>query len=1211
MDQAAAPEPGSGVVHTAKAGLTWSQLLLWSGQELHPESPLYNMVLIFEIMGPLDTKHFEMAIQSVIERGDALRTVVKSVKGVPIRRVVPALRWSLEQLDLSDEPDPPGSLRAWVTRRAVHRFDLAGPLFDTVLLRLGPEHYVWYLNQHHLITDAWSTGLVYHAVGEAYGLSRSGQLEQAPALPSYEEHVEAERALRSSAGHAKARAYWRARSDSLHPAALYGKSEERRSTETARVTVNLGPERSEFLRAVAHRPEASALTEDMALFNVFATSLLAFVHRVTGEERLAIAAPTHNRLNARAKATLGVFIEVFPLVVQLEAEETFAGLLKKTSTASAGLLRYALPGASLPTVNRTCSVVLNYIRASFSPFDGLPMRSEWVHAGHGDLAHDFRLQVQDFDETGTFALHFDLSTERFSPAERHAVVEQFLLLLDGFLANPDQSLRAPPLMKASAYERFIEDRNPRASDYRSGETVLHRFEQQVAETPDRPAVLFGDTSWTYRELNARADGIAHRLRAHHFDGVTVGLVSVRRPEIVAAILGVFKAGTAYVPLDLSDPIERLAFMLEETEARAVLTFAEHTHRLDTTLPVVVLDTPEDAVEMRVAGIHGSGPTSSDLAYVLYTSGSTGRPKGVMVEHGSLVEYAAWAAHVYLAGEPLCLPLFTPLTFDLTVTSLFAPLLGGGSIVVYPDGAEIDSSLIRVLEDDRVDVVKLTPTHLALIRGQHLASSRVRTLILGGEDLRTDVARAAWQMFGEDVTIFNEYRPTETTVGCMIHRYDPDRDTSASVPIGRPGARARIYVLDADLAPVPTGVIGEIVVGGPGVARGYVGRPEETRQRFIPDPFVPGGRAYRTGDLGRWRADGDLAFLGRTDRQIKIGGVRVELGEIEAALLALPGVTAAAVDYVTRSGVAQAALQCARCGLGSGYPTVHFDSEGICSVCRTFEQYQARAAKYFQSMEDLQRIFAAAPGPNEYDCLLLFSGGKDSTYALYRLVDMGLRVLAVTLDNGYISETAKANIRRVSRALHTPHEFISTPAMNAIFVDSLRRHSNVCNGCFKVMYTLATKVASEHRIPFVVTGLSRGQFFETRLTNELFLDDETNVEQIDQLVLEARKAYHRVDDAVNRLLDTRVFESDEVFEQVQFIDFYRYCDVGLSEILEFLKRRAPWVRPEDTGRSTNCLINDVGIYVHTRERGYHNYAWPYSWDVRLGHKERDAALASRS
>jgi acyl carrier protein len=305
-----------------------------------------------------------------------------------------------------------------------------------------------------------------------------------------------------------------------------------------------------------------------------------------------------------------------------------------------------------------------------------------------------------------------------------------------------------------------------------------------------------------------------------------------------------------------------------------------------------------------------------------------------------------------------------------------------------------------------------------------------------------------------------------------------------------------------------------------------------------------------------------------------------------------------------------ALLCARCGLPSTYPAARYDAAGVCHLCRAFDSYRERVQLYFRTMRDLEIHLTDARRRRrgEYDCLMLLSGGKDSTYALARVVEMGASVMTFTLDNGYISEQAKANILRVTDQLGVPHVFGTTPAMNAIFVDSLKRHSNVCNGCFKTLYTLGARLAREVGIPLVMTGLSRGQFFETRLSEELFLDEAPRIDRIDDIVLEARKAYHRVPDAVAELLDTRDFRDDDLFENVEFIDFYRYCDVSLDDMLAYLAERVPWIRPSDTGRSTNCLINQVGIFVHLRERGFHNYALPFSWDVRMGHKARAAALA---
>jgi acyl carrier protein len=278
------------------------------------------------------------------------------------------------------------------------------------------------------------------------------------------------------------------------------------------------------------------------------------------------------------------------------------------------------------------------------------------------------------------------------------------------------------------------------------------------------------------------------------------------------------------------------------------------------------------------------------------------------------------------------------------------------------------------------------------------------------------------------------------------------------------------------------------------------------------------------------------------------------------------------------------------------------------MCQDYERYKDLAQQYFKTEDDLHQIVAQAKAGRQgkYDCMTLLSGGKDSTYILGQLVEMGLTPLVFSLDNGYISEDAKANIRRVVDNFGLDLVFGSTPAMPAIFADSLRRHSNVCQGCFKTIYTLSMNLARKHGIKYIFTGLSRGQLYETRLY-EMFRNRIFDVQQMDQAVLDARKVYHRLDDEVARSLDVEIFKDDRIFEEIQFIDFYRYIDVGLDEVYRYLDERLGWVRPADTGRSTNCLINDAGIYVHQRERGYHNYALPYSWDVRMGHKTREAAL----
>jgi amino acid adenylation domain-containing protein len=768
--------------------------------------------------------------------------------------------------------------------------------------------------------------------------------------------------------------------------------------------------------------------------------------------------------------------------------------------------------------------------------------------------------------------------------------------------------------------------NDSASPYPADKTIVALFEEQVARTPNDEAIRFAAQSLTYRELNERANQIAAHLGTL---GVgpdhLVGLYMEHSIEVVYAILGVLKAGAAYVPVDPASPSERVAFMLRDMAAgrAGTLPVLVTQSRLVDTLPsgaarVVTLDADCSTLAGYAVANPRAPVSPNSLAYVIYTSGSTGTPKGVMIEHRSLVNYIWWAKDQYSRGERLVWPLFSSLAFDLTVTSIFTPLISGGRIVVVREDPGMPGmAIFKVIEDGGVDIVKLTPAHLAMIKDMNLRATRVRKLIVGGEDFKTELARQITEKFGRPVEIYNEYGPTEATVGCMIHRYDVAQDRALSVPIGIPGANAGVYILDEQLRPVPTGVIGEMYLAGDGLARGYLNRPDLTAQKFLTtkDPRQNGSaaplRVYRSGDIARWSAAGQMEFLGRADHQVKVAGARIELGEIEARLLQHDGVRECVVDLVDPVAIraAKRLAHCTRCGLASTVPGTSYDAAGVCNVCRGFDAYVDKAQAYFKTPQALTALVAEmqARRTGDYDCLVLLSGGKDSTYMLYQLCDLGLTPLVFTLDNGFISDEAKTNIRRVVDALGVELVMGGTPHMNEIFVDSLKRFANVCNGCFKTIYTLATNLASEKGIRYIVTGLSRGQFFETRLTEEVFQREDFDVAKLDALVLEARKAYHRREDAVSCHLEVDIFRDDGVFRDIQFVDFYRYWSVPLAEMHAYLRQRTPWIRPSDTGRSTNCLINEVGIYVHKKQRGYHNYALPYSWDVRLGQKTRDEAM----
>jgi amino acid adenylation domain-containing protein len=1201
----------------AEISLTQSQQLMWIGQRLNPDSPLYNMVFVFHIAGRVDAEAFRRAFDALVAGSPALRTVVRERGGAACQAVLRVAPQSLEVVNLAAEPNPEAALERWVDARRARRFAMDRGLYDSALLRLADDRFAWYLNQHHIITDVTAAQLLYTTMGELYAQAAARHDPVPPALPSYAAYVAQERSTRHEAGEA----FWREQLElPTDPLSLYGERGGG-STRTERHFLPLGGARAEALAALAARPGFRSLSRELTYANLFGALVLAFLHRLSGASRMRLGAPFANRTTPALRRTVGLLIEVLSLYVLVDSDETFTTLVRKVAAANMRALQHVYPGAGTAAHNRAYEVLLNFITAAFPPFAGMPARAEWVHAGYGDGAHKLRVQAYDLNGQGHYDLAFDFNAEQFGVADRQRAVEHFGRVLDACIAEPDAPLHRIRLLDDGEWQALVTDFNATARPYPADQTVVRLFEAQAARTPDAAALRLGLRDMSYGELNTRANQLAAQLIDEGVGpGTLVPICAEHSMELVVALLAILKAGGAYVPIDPAHPDRRVAGILEDIGATPLfLVQPDQVARFaGAGVPLLAIGAQPSAAEPTPNPPPRAG--AGDLAYVIFTSGTTGRPKGVMVEHGNLASYLWWARRQYVGEERTTWALYSSLAFDLTVTSIYVPLISGGTVRIYPDTGRNGMLIREVFGDDAVDVVKLTPSHLALVRDMDLSRSRVKTLIVGGEDFKTELAAAIHRSSNGRITQFNEYGPTEATVACMIHRYQPQQDVRGSVPIGRPSDNMRVYVLDARLQPAPVGAIGELYLAGANVARGYLNRPELTAERFLDDPLVPGERMYRSGDLARWlpnavgSADGNgqLEFLGRRDHQVKIGGFRVELGEVEAALLAHPAVREAVVDVRGAPQThrdAPPATYCARCGLASNYPGVTFDGDGVCNICREYDSYRDRARQYFKEMGELravaERLKARAGGA--YDCVALLSGGKDSTYMLYHLVAMGLRVLTFTLDNGYISEGAKANIRRVTGALGVDHVWGETPFMKDIFVDSLRRHANVCNGCFKTIYTLAIKLAREKGVGAIVTGLSRGQFFETRLTGELFADPSFDVRAIDDSIARARRAYHRREDLISRSLDVDVFRAEQAVDEIEFIDFFRYCEVELDEMYRFLSEHGLWERPSDTGRSTNCLINEVGIYVHKRRLGFHNYALPYSWDVRMGHKTREEAL----
>ena len=523
-----------------------------------------------------------------------------------------------------------------------------------------------------------------------------------------------------------------------------------------------------------------------------------------------------------------------------------------------------------------------------------------IETTHVTARVDLSLSLGETGEEITGGLEY--ATSLFEPSTIERYLGYWRQLLEGMVADEKQAVDRLPLLSAAERRKVLVDWNDTAADYPADQCIHELFEAQASRTPDAVAVVYEDRHLTYAELNARANRLARHLRGL---GVKpddrVAICVERGLEMVVGLLAILKAGGAYVPLDPAYPAERLAYMLEDSASAALLTGGAARAALDGCgcLDMPVVDLEGDAALWAAqpeSNPERAGLTPDHLAYVIYTSGSTGRPKGVMVEHRGLCNYVSWAADAYTPTEGSVVS--SPLAFDATVTSLYTPLLCGSSLSLLSERGEIWGINQIVSSDERCGLVKITPAHLELLGKQILEGKRrvsASQFIIGGEELWPSTVQL-WHNLQHDIRLINEYGPTETVVGCTVYNVPCPFTLPHTVPIGRPIANTQIYILDAYGEPSPIGVAGEIHVGGAGVARGYLNRPELTTERFVADAFAgkADARMYKTGDLGRWLADGTIEFLGRNDFQVKIRGFRIELGEIEARLLEHPGVREAVV-----------------------------------------------------------------------------------------------------------------------------------------------------------------------------------------------------------------------------------------------------------------------------------------------------------------------------
>ncbi|MFJ4573932.1 amino acid adenylation domain-containing protein [Streptomyces sp. NPDC088846] len=882
---------------TRPLALSDGQQRLWFLSRMDPDSAEYAVPLALRLTGPLDEALLRRCLGLLVARHEALRTTYTADGGDPVQHIGPPSAVDLPTVTLGppgEGPELEAVLREFVGRP----FDLTtGPMLRALLIREDFERHVLVLNVHHIACDGWSYGVLLRELTALY--SESGQAALAAPGLQYADFAQWQRSSPPSGADL---AYWRERLAGLETLEL-PTDRPRPATRDTR-GANLSFEvPAGIARAVTEAGRSAGATPFMTLLAVVQVVL----GRHTGRDDLAVGTPVAGRTRSEFEDVVGFFTNTMVARGDLSGDPTFEELLRRTRLSVlrdyahqdfpfAHLVRELAPERDLAHTP-LYQVMFALYEGSGTPgrlgalsAEEVPVPSERAKC---DLTVSF-VQHPDGSLTGCL----DYAVALFDRARIARMATHFTTLLSRLAEAPRTPLSSLEILAPDERERLLNTHNDTAHPYTPG--LLHeRITASAARNPDAVAVRCGDEELTYAELERRANHVAAALMAR---GVTVetpvGVLCERGTILLPVLLGILRTGAHYVPLDPGYPSQRQEFMLREAGARVLVTTSRYRGQLP----------PCDAEALYADELGYAGPCPAplvdvapdDLAYVIYTSGSTGRPKGVMITHRGVLHYLDWCYQAYRAWEGEGAPVHSSLSFDLTVTGLFLPLLAGTTVTLVPEDRHPVTGLAELLSSGRrFSFVKLTPAHLEPLK-RCLPASAARAaghLVVGGEQL-TPQALSFWRELAPEVRVANEYGHTETSVANVINVLAAGDAVDTPVSVGRPIWNTEIYLLDEDMRPVPDGATGELYAGGAGVARGFVSRPALTAERYVPNPYGP-GRLYRSGDLARYLPDGRLEFVGRTDHQVKVRGYRIELGEIESAIIAHPGVREAVV--VVRDG----------------------------------------------------------------------------------------------------------------------------------------------------------------------------------------------------------------------------------------------------------------------------------------------------------------------
>ena len=883
---------------TGPAPLSFAQEQLWFLDHLSPGSPVYNMNDVVDFHGEYNAEAMRKAVKELIRRHEILRTEFSHSSGQPEQIILPEMELLLAELDLASLPEKERE-REWtrvVREQGRKPFDLSrAPLLRATLVHLSSRRHRLLLTTHHILADEWSMEVVHQELQRLYEAFSAGRPSPLPDLPiQFADFARWQREWIKGEVLESQTSYWKSElagapsilelpTDKPRPAA----QSFRGATETFQLPGKL----LDQLKTLGREQQAT-------LFMVLETAFMAMLHRYTGQDDIVVGTPISGRTHSETENLIGLFLNTLLLRAKFSDRESFLSLLHQVRERSLGA--YAHPDlpferlvAELDPDRDPSRMPLFQVMFILHNSDGVSQVSKV--SGNRELEtgtskFDLTLILSE-NAKGLDGL-IEYSSDLFEAATIRRLAGYYSRLLEAGVANPNQSISELPMLPDAERRQLLADWNNTAAEISAKNLCLHQLiEQQAARTPNQVALVFDQQELTYGELNFRANQLAHYLKGLGVGPeVLVGIYVQRSIEMLIGMLGVLKAGGAYVPIDPSYPSARIALVIEDAHLGFILTTDETRAGLPASpARIISLDGDAQVIAAQNPAAAPSSANKNNLAYVIYTSGSTGKPKGVMVEHRNVVNFFAGMDRIIGVESGTWLAV-TSISFDISALELLWTLTRGFKVVIHGEGNtdKIPAEIVR----HGVTHLQLTPSLLrALVSDpQSLhALGKLKKMLIGGEALPASLVASLRQSFTGE--IYNMYGPTETAIWSTVYRVQEQRN---SIPIGKPILNTQVYVLDSQLQLVPPGGMGNLWIGGDGVVRGYLNRPELTAERFIPDPFRPEGRLYRTGDLARFLADGNLDYMGRADFQVKIRGFRIELGEIESTLEQQPGVGQAVV-----------------------------------------------------------------------------------------------------------------------------------------------------------------------------------------------------------------------------------------------------------------------------------------------------------------------------